>query len=159
MSEITILHLSEIHFKKKKDDHNKTFRQEVQEKLIEAVAAHSKEHGAPDFVAITGDISFSGKKTVYDEALDFFKKLKAIFLKKNVSFLGLSSCWASEVDNDQSNMDEDNRPYLNDQWWEETLLLYTGLMNLEMKKRSNAVEWCRDWYNGHYYKEGTMKNP
>ncbi|UCH92482.1 MAG: SUMF1/EgtB/PvdO family nonheme iron enzyme, partial [Candidatus Aminicenantes bacterium] len=36
-------------------------------------------------------------------------------------------------------MDIDYKDYLNDSWWEETLLLYTGLMNLEMKKRSNSI--------------------
>jgi formylglycine-generating enzyme required for sulfatase activity/3',5'-cyclic AMP phosphodiesterase CpdA/energy-coupling factor transporter ATP-binding protein EcfA2 len=82
MSEITILHLSDIHFKRNKDEKNRASRKDVQEKLIEAVSAHAKEHGAPDFVAVTGDIAFSGKKKEYDEALDFLKKLKAIFTKK-----------------------------------------------------------------------------
>ncbi|MGD2092714.1 MAG: SUMF1/EgtB/PvdO family nonheme iron enzyme, partial [Candidatus Aminicenantes bacterium] len=36
-------------------------------------------------------------------------------------------------------MDIDYKKYLEDPWWEESLLLYTGLMNLEMKKRSNGV--------------------
>jgi formylglycine-generating enzyme required for sulfatase activity len=36
-------------------------------------------------------------------------------------------------------MDIDYKKYLDDSWWEETLLLYTGLMNLEMKKRSNGI--------------------
>ncbi|MDQ1350423.1 MAG: hypothetical protein QG657_725 [Acidobacteriota bacterium] len=76
MSEITILHLSDIHFKKKKDDDNDVFRQTVQERLIEAVTGHSKKQGNPDFVAITGDIAFSGKQKEYDEALTFLLKLK-----------------------------------------------------------------------------------
>jgi predicted MPP superfamily phosphohydrolase len=79
MSEITILHLSDIHFKKKIDEENKTIRQHVQAGLIDAVGAHAKEHGSPDFVAVTGDIAFSGKKHEYDEAGEFFEKLKKTF--------------------------------------------------------------------------------
>jgi formylglycine-generating enzyme required for sulfatase activity/predicted phosphodiesterase/energy-coupling factor transporter ATP-binding protein EcfA2 len=78
MSEITILHLSDIHFKKKKEEENKTFHKMVQQQLIEAVKRHVKEHGHPDFVVITGDIAFSGKKHEYDEALEFFDGLKAV---------------------------------------------------------------------------------
>jgi 3',5'-cyclic AMP phosphodiesterase CpdA len=78
MSEITILHLSDIHFKKRKEEENKTFRQDVQRKLIEAVKAHVKEHENLDFVAVTGDIAFSGKKNEYDKALEFFNSLKAV---------------------------------------------------------------------------------
>lgn len=62
MSEITILHLSDIHFKKKKDEKTKAFRQKVQERLMEAVTGHAAKQGNPDFVAISGDIAFSGKK-------------------------------------------------------------------------------------------------
>jgi len=76
MSEITILHLSDIHFKKKKDDDNDVFRQTVQERLIEAVTNHTKKQGNPDFVVITGDIAFSGKKEEYDEAQGFLGQLK-----------------------------------------------------------------------------------
>ncbi|MCP5103051.1 MAG: SUMF1/EgtB/PvdO family nonheme iron enzyme, partial [bacterium] len=36
-------------------------------------------------------------------------------------------------------MDMEYKKYLEDGWWEETLLLYLGLMNLEMKKRSNRL--------------------
>jgi formylglycine-generating enzyme required for sulfatase activity/calcineurin-like phosphoesterase family protein/energy-coupling factor transporter ATP-binding protein EcfA2 len=78
MSEITILHLSDIHFKKKKDEKNKTFRQNVQTGLIDAIGAHVKKHGSPDFVAVTGDIAFSGQKHEYDEAWEFFEELKKI---------------------------------------------------------------------------------
>jgi formylglycine-generating enzyme required for sulfatase activity/predicted MPP superfamily phosphohydrolase/energy-coupling factor transporter ATP-binding protein EcfA2 len=78
MSEITILHLSDIHFKKKIDEENKTFRQNVQTGLIDAVGAHVEEHGSPDFAAVTGDIAFSGKKHEYDDAWEFFEKLKKI---------------------------------------------------------------------------------
>jgi calcineurin-like phosphoesterase family protein len=78
MSEITILHLSDIHFKKNKDEENKTFRRTVQDRLIEAVATHNQEHGSPDVVAVTGDIAFSGKEHEYEEAAVFFDKLKGV---------------------------------------------------------------------------------
>ena len=86
MSEITILHLSDIHFKKQRDDKRTWFRQEVQKKLMESVSDHVKEHGAPDFAVVTGDIAFSGKKPEYDEALKLFEKLKGI-LPKETEFL------------------------------------------------------------------------
>jgi formylglycine-generating enzyme required for sulfatase activity/3',5'-cyclic AMP phosphodiesterase CpdA len=184
MSEITILNLSDIHFKKKKDDNIKSFRQQLQQELIQAVKVHSEKHDPPDFVVVTGDIAFSGQKHEYSEALEFFEKLKVIlpketeclvvpgnhdvdrtkvnkffslhqlvkqgktdefldspeqikgfinikfksyrdfidrlnpelyeskddyfwvkrFENKDVSFLGLNSCWASEGDNDQLNI-------------------------------------------------------
>jgi formylglycine-generating enzyme required for sulfatase activity/calcineurin-like phosphoesterase family protein/energy-coupling factor transporter ATP-binding protein EcfA2 len=78
MSEITILHLSDIHFRKRQDEKNQTFRQNVQTGLIDAIGAHVKEHGCPDFVAVTGDIAFAGKKHEYEEAWEFFEKLKKI---------------------------------------------------------------------------------
>jgi predicted MPP superfamily phosphohydrolase len=81
MSEITILHLSDIHFKKRIDEENKNFRQEVQKKLIDTVKKHTKKHGSPDFVAVTGDIAFSGKKHEYEEALEFFAVLKTVLPK------------------------------------------------------------------------------
>ncbi len=95
MSEITILHLSDIHFTprkgdsiRRKEEKSKAFRQDVQQKLIDTVKAHSKKHVPPDFVAVTGDIAFSGKKKEYDEALEFFKKLKAI-LPGKIEFLAV----------------------------------------------------------------------
>jgi formylglycine-generating enzyme required for sulfatase activity/predicted MPP superfamily phosphohydrolase/energy-coupling factor transporter ATP-binding protein EcfA2 len=78
MSEITILHLSDIHFRKRRDEKNQIFRQNVQTGLIEAIGAHLKKHGNPDFVVVTGDIAFSGKKHEYEEAWEFFKKLKPV---------------------------------------------------------------------------------
>jgi formylglycine-generating enzyme required for sulfatase activity/calcineurin-like phosphoesterase family protein len=86
MSEITILHLSDIHFKKKKKEKNKSFRQIVQKRLIEAAASHNQEHGSPDVVAVTGDIAFSGKEHEYKEAAVFFEKLKGV-LPEGTEFL------------------------------------------------------------------------
>jgi formylglycine-generating enzyme required for sulfatase activity/predicted MPP superfamily phosphohydrolase/energy-coupling factor transporter ATP-binding protein EcfA2 len=98
MSEINILHLSDIHFKKKKDDQDKAFRQDVQQKLIKAVKDHLKEHEPPEVVVITGDIAFSGKKPEYDEALELFGNLKDI-LQKDTQFLAVPG--NHDVDRDQ----------------------------------------------------------
>ncbi|MCP5106847.1 MAG: SUMF1/EgtB/PvdO family nonheme iron enzyme, partial [bacterium] len=68
----------DIHFRPKKDQENKTFREKVQNKLIEAVGGHTKTHGGPDAVVVTGDIAFSGKMQEYDDALAFFVKLKEL---------------------------------------------------------------------------------
>ena len=88
MSEITILHLSDIHFKRNKDEDNKAFRKKVQERLIEAVAAHLSDHHGIDFVVITGDIAFSGKKEEYNEALMFLSDFRKV-LPKEIEFLAV----------------------------------------------------------------------
>jgi formylglycine-generating enzyme required for sulfatase activity/predicted MPP superfamily phosphohydrolase len=74
MSKVTILHLSDIHFKRKE---NETFREDVQGKMIAAIKKHlDKYRMEPDFAAVTGDIAFSGKE--YEEAKVFFKELKSV---------------------------------------------------------------------------------
>ncbi len=77
MGEIRILHVSDIHFRKSEDDDDPGFREEVQEKMLDTIEAHVKENDPPQFVAITGDIAFSGKKEEYDAALAFVNQLKA----------------------------------------------------------------------------------
>ncbi|MGD2086029.1 MAG: SUMF1/EgtB/PvdO family nonheme iron enzyme [Candidatus Aminicenantes bacterium] len=78
MSEVKILHLSDIHFKRKEKE---TFREDVQAKMIDAIKKHlGKFHTEPDFAAVTGDIAFSGKE--YDEAKAFFKELKSVLPSK-----------------------------------------------------------------------------
>jgi hypothetical protein len=50
--QITILHLSDIHFKRKEKE---TFREDVQGKMIDAIKKHlEKYHTEPDFAAVTG---------------------------------------------------------------------------------------------------------
>ncbi|HLP47737.1 MAG TPA: metallophosphoesterase, partial [Candidatus Kapabacteria bacterium] len=79
MTEISILHLSDIHFKRKDKEPRKTYRQDVREKMLTAIQEHlDKEKTVLDFVVVTGDIAFSGGKKEYDEAGEFFKKLKEI---------------------------------------------------------------------------------
>ena len=77
-ADITILHLSELHFKLKRHEKNITFQRNIQKELVTAVKAHLAKHKSPDFVVVTGDIAFSGKKHEYEEAVDFFTKLKSI---------------------------------------------------------------------------------
>ena len=77
MSEITILHLSDIHFKKKKDEDSDSFREDIQRKMVETIKNHVGKHGTPHFVAVTGDIAFSGKE--YDQAAVFIKELNEVF--------------------------------------------------------------------------------
>jgi 3',5'-cyclic AMP phosphodiesterase CpdA len=77
MSEITILHLSDIHFKRNKDDENKTFRKDVKNKMVAQIKEHLELNNWDlDFVAVTGDIARSGKE--YDEAKHFFDELKSV---------------------------------------------------------------------------------
>ena len=98
MSEITILHLSDIHFKEKIDEENKTFRENVQNELIDAIETHVRKQGVPDFVVVTGDMAFSGKEDEYNEAGKLFEKLKAI-LPPGTIFLAVPG--NHDVDRDQ----------------------------------------------------------
>jgi predicted MPP superfamily phosphohydrolase len=97
-SEITILHLSDIHFKKKKEEKKSSFRQDVLNKMIAAIESHIKEHDKPNFVAVTGDIAFFGKESEYKEALTFFDQLKALLPEETV-FLPVPG--NHDVDRDQ----------------------------------------------------------
>ena len=55
MSAIEILHLSDIHFKKDKDDENKTFRKKVSKEMVAQIKEHIDENNVDlDFVAVTG---------------------------------------------------------------------------------------------------------
>jgi len=77
-NQIIILHLSDIHFKRKE---NETYREDVQGKMIDTIKKHlEKYHMGLSFVAVTGDIAFSGKE--YDEAKAFFKNLRSVLPSK-----------------------------------------------------------------------------
>nr|CBH39249.1 hypothetical protein, calcineurin-like phosphoesterase, NACHT domain, and DUF323 family [uncultured archaeon] len=83
MSKITILHLSDIHFKENKDDERKAYRENVRAKMLAKIKEHIEKNNLDlDFVAVTGDITFSGKE--YGEAKDFFKELKSKLPEKTV---------------------------------------------------------------------------
>ena len=83
MGKITILHLSDIHFKENKDDKRKAFREDVREKMLAKITEHIDNNNLDlDFVAVTGDIAFSGKE--YEEAKKFFNDLKSKLPEKTV---------------------------------------------------------------------------
>jgi calcineurin-like phosphoesterase family protein len=77
MDHINILHLSDIHFKRKVTD---TFRSDIKQRMLEAIRSHIEKESncIPNFVVVTGDISFSGKKEEYDEAEFFLNEIRAI---------------------------------------------------------------------------------
>jgi predicted MPP superfamily phosphohydrolase len=80
MSQIKILHLSDIHFKRKEKE---TFRDDVEEKMAAAIKEHLEANDAAlDFVAVTGDIAFSGKE--YDKAKAFFKTIESVLPPETV---------------------------------------------------------------------------
>jgi calcineurin-like phosphoesterase family protein len=80
MRPINILHLSDIHFKRKE---KQTFRDDVEEKMAAAIESHLETNDAAlDFVAVTGDIAFSGKE--YDKAKAFFKTIKSVLPSETV---------------------------------------------------------------------------
>ncbi len=76
MSKITILHLSDIHFKKKEKEGFRYFNADVIQKMIASIKSHVTKHTIPDFTAITGDISFDGKE--YTRAEKFFDELNNV---------------------------------------------------------------------------------
>jgi hypothetical protein len=74
MKGISILHLSDIHFRKREKTGLISYQKNVQEKMLKSIGEHSKKHGVPDFVVIMGDISYDGRD--YSRAELFFDKLK-----------------------------------------------------------------------------------
>ncbi len=88
MSEITILHLSELQFKKDLAENDMIFRQTVRREFLASIETHIETFAPPDVVAVTGDIAYSGKKQEYEEASIFFNELKAI-LPAHTEFLAV----------------------------------------------------------------------
>jgi formylglycine-generating enzyme required for sulfatase activity/predicted MPP superfamily phosphohydrolase/energy-coupling factor transporter ATP-binding protein EcfA2 len=82
MSDLTLLHLSDIHFRRSKEDDNPSYRKDVKKKVMAVIESHIKENGHPDCAAVTGDIAFSGKEHEYREANSFFADLKSILARK-----------------------------------------------------------------------------
>ena len=75
MSTITILHMSDIHFKRREYESRKAYRDQVKTKMIEKIKEHLDYNTVElDFAVITGDIAFSGKE--YVEAKSFFNDFK-----------------------------------------------------------------------------------
>lgn len=74
MSMITWLHVSDLHFKA--DELNSWNEDIVLRALLEDVAERiEKDNLRPDFIAVTGDLAFSGKPAEYDLARRFFDDL------------------------------------------------------------------------------------
>ena len=66
MGELSLLHLSDIHFKKDIDGTYPPFPGKVNEWMIERISRHLQEiEGNLDYVVVTGDIAFSGKEEEY----------------------------------------------------------------------------------------------
>ncbi len=86
---MTILHLSDIHFRAKGLETEKTYRQQVSKHMMEAIGEHlDKNQIVPDVVVVTGDIAYSGKEEEYEEAAAFFKDLQSI-LPPETSYLAV----------------------------------------------------------------------
>ncbi len=74
MSTITWLHLSDLHFRA--GEGHTWDRDIVLRKLVDDVETRiTEDHLRPDFIAITGDIAFSGKAEEYELARQFFDEL------------------------------------------------------------------------------------
>ncbi|MGD2086519.1 MAG: SUMF1/EgtB/PvdO family nonheme iron enzyme [Candidatus Aminicenantes bacterium] len=155
MSEITILHLSDIHFKKKIDEKNQTFRQNVQTGLIDAIGAHVKKHHNPDFVGVTGDIAFSGKSHEYDEAWEFFKKLKALLAPGTV-FLAVPG--NHDVDREQVSKFFPLHRIVKEEKTDEFLEDKTQIKNFINIKFSAFRDFCRRLQPGLYDDYFWVKN-
>ena len=92
MNNITWLHLSDFHFrtdknpKGKVEDYNRSV---VFDSLLRDLKSYPKDNNLSiDFIIITGDIAYSGRKDEYKQAKEFFTKLLKIFgLKKNRLFI------------------------------------------------------------------------
>jgi calcineurin-like phosphoesterase family protein/energy-coupling factor transporter ATP-binding protein EcfA2 len=131
MSKISILHLSDIHFKKNKDDKRKTFREAVREKMLATITDHIDKNSLDlDFVAVTGDIAFSGKE--YNEAKNFFDDLKSV-LSEKTTFLVVPG-----------NHDVD-RGYLDD-----VISLHDIVRNGKTDKFLNSKKKIKDYINNKF---------
>lgn len=72
MSTVTWLHLSDFHFRESQSFDQKT----VLTKLLDDIEARFRvDNLRPDFIAVTGDIAFSGKSSEYALAATFFDQL------------------------------------------------------------------------------------
>lgn len=91
MSKITWLHLSDFHFKNNHDidgNVNEYYRNKVLEPLLDDIDKYPKKLKLKiDFILITGDLAFSGKKDEYEHVAKFLDMLLEKFdnlSKKNI---------------------------------------------------------------------------
>lgn len=83
MADISILHLSDIHFKKDLGGTYPPFPGKVNEWLIDRIKTHLEEIDENlDYVVVTGDITFSGKAVEFETAKNFFGSLKKVVPEK-----------------------------------------------------------------------------
>jgi formylglycine-generating enzyme required for sulfatase activity/calcineurin-like phosphoesterase family protein len=152
MSEITILHLSDIHFKKKKEVEKNAFRRDVQQKLVDTVKAHTgkSEHRAPDVVAVTGDIAFSGKKNEYDKALEFFNSLKDV-LPGKTEFLVVPG--NHDVDRDKVDKFFSLSKNIVQQELTDEFLVEAGQVKNKINRKFNAFRSFARQLNPSFYKD------
>jgi tetratricopeptide (TPR) repeat protein/3',5'-cyclic AMP phosphodiesterase CpdA len=74
---VTWLHISDTHFGK--SDAHQYDENIVIESLLEDIGERIKKDGLkPDFIAVTGDLAFSGKSSQYELVCAFFEKLLSI---------------------------------------------------------------------------------
>ena len=75
---MNILHLSDIHFGRDRSGSTDPFSRkgEILDKLIETLSA-LHEGMKPDLVLVTGDIAWTGKITEFDEAYEWFQRLRS----------------------------------------------------------------------------------
>ncbi len=87
MGELSVLHLSDIHFKKDVDGAYPPFSGKVNEWMVDRISRHLQEiDGNLDYVVVTGDIAFSGKEEEYVTAKRFFDLLTQV-LPEQAEFL------------------------------------------------------------------------
>ncbi len=79
MNSITWLHLSDFHFRRENSHENsvENYNQDiVLDSLLEDLRTYASQNSLKvDFIVITGDITFSGRKDEYQKAEKFLDKL------------------------------------------------------------------------------------
>lgn len=76
---MNILHLSDIHFGRDRSGYSEPFtrKREILDKLIDTLASLENDL-KPDLVLVTGDIAWTGKAAEFDEAYEWFQRLKEV---------------------------------------------------------------------------------
>ena len=85
---MNILHLSDIHFGRDKSNSTDHFerKSEILDKLINTLGSLDEDM-KPDLVLVTGDIAWTGKISEFDEAYEWFRRLKTALNLGDGSFV------------------------------------------------------------------------
>ena len=85
---MNILHLSDIHFGRDKSNSTDHFerKSEILDKLINTLGTLDEDM-KPDLVLVTGDIAWTGKISEFDEAYEWFRRLKTALNLGDGSFI------------------------------------------------------------------------